>query len=287
MTILRHVRPSVCPSEFRWSNKWNWYSSGLIASILVWHTCASALSGWVLYRQLELTELTHPDLHYVVGLFILKDVRLSVRPERFLGICPRTHRGNGLKFYMLMYLDHLQNWLVYGHSLFIFLILALFWLSEAGQIWGFRAFPGERMEEMAWNFACWCILTTVRTDLFMALFWLNGSNLGFPGISWRTDGGNGLKYGMLVYPDHLQNWLNYGYGLVIFLILMLFWLSEMGQIWGSQAFWSCSVDFPHNGDPLAEIGHIWGFWALSGEGVGVNVEGRAEAYFRRFASSSV
>ena len=30
-----------------------------------------------------------------------------------------------------------------------------------------------------------------------------------------------------------------------------------------------------------------GFWALSGERVGVNVEGRAEAYFRRFTSSSV
>ena len=38
------------------------------------------------------------------------------------------------------------------------------------------------------------------------LTWWNGSNLGFPGISWRTHGGNGLKYGMLLYPDHLQNW---------------------------------------------------------------------------------
>ena len=60
-----------------------------------------------------------------------------------------------------------------------------------------------------------------------------------------------------------------------------------GKIWGFQAFWSCSVDFPHYGDPLAEIGHIWGFWALSGERVEVNVEGRAEAYFRRFVSSAV
>ena len=51
-----------------------------------------------------------------------------------------------------MYRDHLQNWLVYGHGLSIFQILALFWLSETGQIWGFWAFPGERMEEMAWNF---------------------------------------------------------------------------------------------------------------------------------------
>ena len=57
----------------------------------------------------------------------------SVRPERFPGISRRTHGGNGLKFCTLMYLDHLQNWLVYGHSLLIFQILALFWLSESGQ----------------------------------------------------------------------------------------------------------------------------------------------------------
>ena len=88
----------------------------------------------------------------------------SVRPERFPGICRRTHRGNGLKFYMLMYLDRLQGWLVYGRGLLIFLIFALFWLSEMGQIWGFRAFPGERIKEMAWNFAHWCILTTFRTE---------------------------------------------------------------------------------------------------------------------------
>ena len=88
----------------------------------------------------------------------------SVRPERFPGICRSTHGGNGLKFDMLMYLDRLQNWLIYGHGLLIFLVLVLFWLSETGQIWGFRAFPGERMEEMASNFARWCILTTCRTD---------------------------------------------------------------------------------------------------------------------------
>ena len=86
----------------------------------------------------------------------------------FPGISQRTHGGNGLKFCTLMYLDHLQNWLVYGHGLLIFLILALFWLSETGQIWGFRAFPGEPMEEMPWNVACWCILTTFRTEKFMA-----------------------------------------------------------------------------------------------------------------------
>ena len=82
----------------------------------------------------------------------------------FPGISRRTHGGNGLKFCRQMYLDHLQNWLVYGHGLLIFLILALFWLSETGQIWGFRALPGERIKGMAWNMVCCCILTTFRTD---------------------------------------------------------------------------------------------------------------------------
>ena len=29
---------------------------------------------------------------------------------------------------------------------------------------GFRAFAGQCMEGLAWNFACWCILTIFRTD---------------------------------------------------------------------------------------------------------------------------
>ena len=40
-----------------------------------------------------------------------------------------------------------------------------------------------------------------------------------------------------------------------------------------QAFWSCPVDFPQYGDPMTEISHIWCLWVLSGERVGVNVEG--------------
>ena len=105
-----------------------------------------------------------PSVRPSVRLSVRPSVCPSVRPERFPGICRRMHGGISLKFYMMMYLDHLQNWLVYGHGLLIFLILALFWLSETGQIWGFRAFPGEHTEEMAWNFARWCILTTFRTD---------------------------------------------------------------------------------------------------------------------------
>ena len=85
-----------------------------------------------------------------------------VRPERFPGICRRTHGRNCLKFCMLMYLGHLQNWWDYGHGLLIFLFLASLWLSEMGQIWGFRTFPGGRIVGMALNFECWCIMTIFK-----------------------------------------------------------------------------------------------------------------------------
>ena len=83
-----------------------------------------------------------------------------------------------LKFCMLMYLGHLQNWWVHGYGLLIFVILALFWFSEMGQIWGFRVFQGERMEGMAWNFVCWCIMTTYRTDYIMV-------TVGWFSFFWR------------------------------------------------------------------------------------------------------
>ena len=47
---------------------------------------------------------------------------------------------------MLINLDHLQNWLVYGHGLLSFQILAQFWLSEMGEMWGSKAFPGESIK---------------------------------------------------------------------------------------------------------------------------------------------
>ena len=40
---------------------------------------------------------------------VLRHVLPSVRPETFQGICRRTHGGNGLNFWMLMYLDHHHN----------------------------------------------------------------------------------------------------------------------------------------------------------------------------------
>ena len=172
---------------------------------------------------------------------------------------------------MLMYLDHLQNWLVLGHGLLIFVILALFdlvkrvkfgvsghlpenvWRKWPEILHADVSRPPSELISSGSRSADFCNFGTILTS------W-NGSNLGFPGISWRTYGGNCLKYGILLYPDHLQNRLDYGNGLVIFLILMLFWLSEAGKIWGFQAFWSCSVDFPHYGDHF--FGWNWSYFGF-------------------------
>ena len=159
VTVLRHVRPSISRH----------YKKSLLRSqIYHGYEELSTDTNYPIWRRQKLPYMKKTRKKKQVcgaACFMAAEIKFSedVRPERFPGICRRMHGGNGLKFYMRMYLDHLQNWLVYVRSLLIFLILALFWLSETGQIWGFRAFPRERMEEMAWNFARWCILTTFRT----------------------------------------------------------------------------------------------------------------------------
>ena len=150
---------------------------------------------------------------------------------------------------MLMYFDHLQNWLVYGLGLLIFLILALIWLSETGQIWGFRAFPEEHMEGMVWNFACWCILTTFRTDKFrVTVCWF----LSF----WRYfDLVKRVKFG--VSGHFLENawreWPETWYAAVSWPI------SELISIWLQ------SGGFCNFGAILTETGQIWEFQAFSGK----------------------
>ena len=85
----------------------------------------------------------------------------------FPGIFLRIQRRNGLKFGMLMYSDYLQNWIDFGHGLLIFLILAF-----------------------------WRHFDSVKPVRF-----------GVSTIVFRTLGRNGLKFDMLMYPDHL--WTDY------------------------------------------------------------------------------
>ena len=100
--------------------------------------------------------------HYVFGLSVCLSIPPPVRPERFPDVL--THGRSGLKFGLVMYPDRLHNWLDCCYVRFIILILTTFWLNETGQIWVFRPFSGQGICGMACNLACWCILTTSRTD---------------------------------------------------------------------------------------------------------------------------
>ena len=108
-----------------------------------------------------------------------------------------------------MYPDQLDNWLHFRHGLLIFLILAAFWQSETGQICYFRAFSWEHKRGMASNLACWCILTTMRTNEILvmvcwySLFWCHFDlvkQLKFRGsmIFYRMQVWNDLKFDMSI-----------------------------------------------------------------------------------------
>ena len=145
-------------------------------------------------------------------------------PRGFREFFMRMHRRNGLKFVMLMYPDHLQSWLVFGHGLLIFLVMVPLLQVKLVKIFGVRSFYWERMGDL-----------------------------------------NGLKFGMLVYIDHLQNWLDFGYVLLIFPILVPLWLNETLVI------------------KLVEFGVFEHFWRMHGS----ECRGRTEAYFRRFVLSFI
>ena len=106
----------------------------------------------------------------------------------FPGISQRTHRGNGLKFCMLMYLDHLHNWLVLGHGL-----LGQYRV-KFGVSGHFLENAWRELPEIWYTAVCWPKFGVSRHFL-------------------ETHLGNGLKFCMLMYPEHLQNWLDYGYSL--------------------------------------------------------------------------
>ena len=144
-------------------------------------------------------------------------------------------------FNILMSPEHLENWLDFGHRLLIFLILEAFWLGETGQICDFRAFSWEHKGDgLKLGMLVYSDHLQNRLDfghgmliflIWVPLWHVKQVKFGGSGIFFRTHGRNGLKFDMLMYPDHLWNWLHSGHGLLIFLILAPFFLcSETGQM---------------------------------------------------------
>ena len=108
--------------------------------------------------------------------------------------------GDGLNFGMLMYPDHLQNMLNFGHGLLIFLILASFWNRSN---WRFLAIffrmPGrnglkfDMLMYPDYLSNCLHFGHGLRIFLIWAVLWLSETNqiCSFPAFSWERIGGIG------------------------------------------------------------------------------------------------
>ena len=132
-----------------------------------------------------------PSFHLYMGPLVhpTKNDRFSACPsvhlERFLGISWRPHGGNGLKFCMRMYPDHLQNWLDYGHGLLIFLLFApldrsylgfpgIVWRMLGSKCWG-GIFPTLCVELCLVSFVCSLQFPILQNKIHWIIgwFWLN------------------------------------------------------------------------------------------------------------------
>ena len=131
---------------------------------------------------------------------------------------------NGLKFDMFMYPGHHQNWLCFVMVCWFSSFWRTFDLVRRADI-GVSAHY-ECMEQMVRNLAGWFILQNwldgghaMLLLLILTRFDLVGrAKLCFPLIIMRTHAQNGLKFDMLMYPDHPRNWPDFGRGLLIIFI---------------------------------------------------------------------
>ena len=117
----------------------------------------------------------HSKLRYTDPCNFLTKCALFSQQSTILLLRTQTFRIIGIyQSIRQRLLFHPQHRLDYSHDLLIFLIWALSWPSETGQIYSFRAFPGNCIEGIAWNFVCWCILTTFRNNwILVVLSWLS------------------------------------------------------------------------------------------------------------------
>ena len=64
---------------------------------------------------------------------------------------------------MLLYPDHVYNWLDFGYGLLIAPLWCDFNLVKRVEFEVSEHFHKKNMRRMAWNLVCWCILTTFTT----------------------------------------------------------------------------------------------------------------------------
>ena len=156
-----HVDVSWPPMELHLGHAWSVGSS-------FWHYfdfLVKQVKCWVSWKRkgrisLKLSMLMYSDLpqsslHFGHSLLfssfwhyfdLVKQVRFGGS-----GVFFKTHRRDSLIFDMLIYTDHLWNWLHLGHGVWVFPILQLFWLNETCHFCSFQAFSWQCLGGMGRN----------------------------------------------------------------------------------------------------------------------------------------
>ena len=70
-------------------------------------------------------------------------------------------------------------------------------------------YPDHFRADKIWFIICWFSSFWQHFDLVKQVKFATSGHFFL-----RTQGRNGLNFGMLMYPDHLQNLLNFGHGLI-------------------------------------------------------------------------
>ena len=231
-------------SHFEWPEHY----SNIIMSAMVSQIISLTIVYWIVYSGADQRKHhSSASLAFVRGIH-----RWPVNSPHKGPVTRSVFPFDGVVVNILMYPEHLENlYLDFDHRLLIFLILATFRLCESGQICDFRAFSWEHNGEwpQIWHVGIfWPPSEQIRfwsRYVDIPHFWryfdlMKQVKFGGSGIFFTTHGRNGLKFDMLMYPDHLWNWLHSGHGQLIFLILAPFLLSETCQMCSFQAFsWQC------------------------------------------------
>ena len=300
----RHVRltttAAVCWRKVHWKqNIWLQRPFFFTQSMRRWTGASLCLHLWVpeawRFRVVR-PSVRSTKYHLSIRVWVQPNnpgsfsARPSVHPERLPGISRKMHERNYLQYDMLSSPWPPSALNTFGYGLLIFLILALFWLSGTGQIWGFRSLRGERMERITWNLACWCILYADVPLAALMRLWLR--SIDFPNFYPILTSWNGEIWGLWAFPGERiegmasvllagesrqpSELIEVGHGLWIFFLVAPLWLCETGQfggsghfcenawrewpdIWHAEVswppselirFWSRCVDFTHFGATL-------------------------------------
>ena len=124
----------------------------------------------------------------------------------------RSHERYGLKFGMLVYPDHLQNWLNLPRGLLIFPFWPNFDLVEGvkfgifGHSWEntWKQWSGIRRSDISWPPSGLIRFWSQSVDVpILVNFLVKRVKVGGSGHSLRTYGRDGLDFGMLMWVENI------------------------------------------------------------------------------------